>query len=171
MPCPTSVSVVLIQEMTVKQCHEFLARMDFGRLACVHDNRPYVVPIYFAYEPERLYGFSTFGRKIEWMRANPHVCVEVDEVTDTKSWNCVIVSGQYEELPNTPRFDSERKRAYKLLEKRFLWWQGAYAAEQLRHASRPAPKILYRIHVAEMTGRRAEPDQFDAGRPHKKTGG
>ena len=161
---------MLIDEMKVKQCHEFLVRMDFGRLGCVHDNHPYVVPIYFAYEPDRLYGFSTLGRKIEWMRSNPRVCVEVDEVTGT-TWNCVIASGRYEELPNTSQYVSERQRAYKLLERRFLWWQAAYAAEQVRHEKQPSPTILYCIHVADMSGRRAEPDQFDAGQPQKKISG
>jgi nitroimidazol reductase NimA-like FMN-containing flavoprotein (pyridoxamine 5'-phosphate oxidase superfamily) len=107
---------MLIKEMTVKQCHEFLVRMDFGRLGCVHDNHPYVVPIYFAYEPDRLYGFSTLGRKIEWMRSNRSVCVEVDEVIGA-TWNCVIASGRYEELPNTSQyvadFDGLPRRAVR----------------------------------------------------------
>ena len=30
-----------------------------------------------------LYSFSTVGQKIEWMRANPNVCVETDEVTNS----------------------------------------------------------------------------------------
>jgi nitroimidazol reductase NimA-like FMN-containing flavoprotein (pyridoxamine 5'-phosphate oxidase superfamily) len=34
-----------IKEMTATQCREFLVPMDFGRLGCVHDNHPYVVPI------------------------------------------------------------------------------------------------------------------------------
>jgi nitroimidazol reductase NimA-like FMN-containing flavoprotein (pyridoxamine 5'-phosphate oxidase superfamily) len=153
---------MLIEEMTVKQCHEFLVRMEFGRLGCVHDNQPYVVPIYFAYEPDRLYGFSTLGRKIEWMRSNPRVCVEIDEVISTTSWNCVIASGRYEELPNEAQYMSERQRACDLLDKRFFWWQPAYAAEQLRHASQPSPTILYCIHVVDMTGRRTKPDLFDA---------
>ena len=126
-------------------------------------------PIYSGYEPDRLYGFSTLGRKIDWMRSNPRVCVEVDEVISTKSWNCVIVSGRYEELPNEARYMSARERAFKLLDKRFFWWQAAYAAEQLRYASQPSPTILYCIHVADMTGRRAEPDQFDAAPAQQKT--
>src|SRR5579863_2995953 len=101
---------MLIREMTVKHCQEFLARTDFGRLACVHDNQPYIVPIYFAYEPDRLYGFSTLGQKIEWMRSNPRVCVEVDEVSSTRSWSSVIVSGRYEELQDTSEYISERRR-------------------------------------------------------------
>jgi uncharacterized protein len=159
---------MLIAEMTVKQCHEFLGRMDFGRLGCVHDNQPYVVPIYFAYEPDRLYGFSTHGRKIDWMRSNPQVCVEVDEVHSTKSWNCVVVNGRYEELREEPHYVSERERALELLDRRFLWWQGAYAAEQLRHEKQPSPTILYCVHVAEMTGRRAAPDVFDTGLPQQQ---
>jgi uncharacterized protein len=58
------------------------------------------MPIYFAYQPDRLYGFSSVGRKIEWMRANPRVCVEADEVTDHFHWTSVIVSGR---LPRIAR--------------------------------------------------------------------
>jgi uncharacterized protein len=153
---------MLVEQMTDSQCDELLDRMHFGRLGCVHENRPYVVPIYFAYEPGRLYGFSTLGRKIEWMRSNPHVCVEVDDVLGAKSWNCVIIDGQYEELSNEPRYLSARKRAYELLDRRFLGWQAAYAAEQLRHASQPSPTILYCIRIEEMSGRSSRPDLFDA---------
>ena len=38
------------------------------------------MPIYFAYHDGYLYSFSTVGRKIEWMRGNPLVCLETDEV-------------------------------------------------------------------------------------------
>ena len=89
--------------------------MGFGRLGCARDNQPYVVPIYFAYEPDHLYGFSTFGRKIEWMRANPRVCVEVEEVASHFSWVSVILNGRYQELPDTPECSSERQHAYPLL--------------------------------------------------------
>jgi nitroimidazol reductase NimA-like FMN-containing flavoprotein (pyridoxamine 5'-phosphate oxidase superfamily) len=105
------------------------------------------------------------------MRSNSRVCLEVDEVISTKLWNCVIVSGRYEELPNEDQYMCERERGFKLLDKRFLWWQAAYAAEQLRCASQPSPTILYCIHVDDMTGRRAEPDQFDAAPAQQKTSG
>ena len=29
-----------------------------------------------------LIDFSTFGKKIEWIRANPKVCIQVDEIAD-----------------------------------------------------------------------------------------
>jgi nitroimidazol reductase NimA-like FMN-containing flavoprotein (pyridoxamine 5'-phosphate oxidase superfamily) len=158
---------MLIQEMTVAECHEFLARRDLGRLGCAHENEPYVVPIHFAYEPNRLYGFTTLGQKVEWMRANPRVCVEVDEVIHNRRWSSVILSGEYHELPNETAYAREREHAYKLLENRFLWWETALASEQPRHASHPAPTILYCIHVSRLSGRRAMADAFDSAQPQQ----
>jgi uncharacterized protein len=153
---------MLIKELTAKECGEVLTRMGFGRLGCARDNQPYVVPIYFAYEPDHLYGFSTFGRKIEWMRANPKVCVEVAEVASHFSWVSVILNGRYQELPDTPEYSSERQHAYTLLEKRTLWWQTAHAARQLQARHEPFPPIFYCIHIDDMTGRRAIPDPVES---------
>jgi nitroimidazol reductase NimA-like FMN-containing flavoprotein (pyridoxamine 5'-phosphate oxidase superfamily) len=83
---------MLISEMTEKECRQFLSRSAFGRLACARGNQPYVVPIYFVYEPDHLYGFSTFGKKVEWMRSNPLVCVEIDEVPNHFNWTSLIAS-------------------------------------------------------------------------------
>jgi nitroimidazol reductase NimA-like FMN-containing flavoprotein (pyridoxamine 5'-phosphate oxidase superfamily) len=137
---------MLIIETTSEECREILARTGFGHLGCKGNNEPYVVPMDFAYEPADLYGFSTFGRKIEWMRANPIVCVEVDEVATHSSWASVSINGRYQELPNTPQHSSERRHAFSLLEKRTLWWQTAQAAKELR-TTQPFPPIFYRILI------------------------
>jgi uncharacterized protein len=114
---------MLIREMSGQECCDLLARLGVGRLACARDNRPYIVPVYFAYEPDRLYGFATFGQKIEWMRSNPQVCMEADEVRSHFDWQSVIVIGRYEEFPDTAEYKDSRTQARALLEKRFLWWQ------------------------------------------------
>ena len=62
---------MVIQEMTNSECLSALAGARLGRLACTHENQPYVVPIYFVYEDPYLYGFTTPGLKVEWMRAIP----------------------------------------------------------------------------------------------------
>jgi len=150
-----------ISEMTEKECREFLARSTFGRLACARESQPYIVPIYFVYEPDHLYGFSTFGQKIEWMRSNPRVCVEIDEVPNHFRWKSVIVSGRYEELTDEPKYRAEREQAQILLEKRFLWWQTAYAAMQLRSEKERDQPLFYCIHIEGMTGRNAMPDSVE----------
>jgi nitroimidazol reductase NimA-like FMN-containing flavoprotein (pyridoxamine 5'-phosphate oxidase superfamily) len=153
---------MLITDITASECQEILARNGFGRLGCARDDQPYVVPIYFAYEPGRLYGYSTVGRKIEWMRANPKVCVEVDEVTSHFDWTSVILSGRFQELPDRPELSSERLNAQMVLEKRMLWWQIASAAGELQARSETAEPVFYCIHIDSVTGHRAVPDPVDS---------
>ena len=68
--------------MTEHECHEFLERASFGRLRCSLGDQPYIVSVCLAYESDCIYVFSTFGKKIEWMRANPKVCIQIDEIAD-----------------------------------------------------------------------------------------
>lgn len=153
---------MLIGEMSIQECRDMLSRQGFGRLACAHQNRPYITPIYFAYEPDHLYGFTTFGQKVEWMRSNPLVCVEVDDVLSHFRWSSVVVLGRYEELPDTPQYSGVRLQAQLRLEKRALWWQTAYAANQARFQDHPADAIFYCIHIEEISGRRATADPVES---------
>jgi hypothetical protein len=92
---------MVIREMSKNECRRVLAGARLARLACAHENQPYVVPVYLAYDDVSrcLYGYTTPGLKVEWMRTNPLVCVEVDEVTSHDQWVSVIAFGRYEELP------------------------------------------------------------------------
>jgi nitroimidazol reductase NimA-like FMN-containing flavoprotein (pyridoxamine 5'-phosphate oxidase superfamily) len=53
---------MLVQQMTPKDSLSRFAKMHLGRLGCVKGSQPYVVPFYFAYESNCLYGFSTVGQ-------------------------------------------------------------------------------------------------------------
>ena len=88
-------------------------RREVGKAGLAHENQPYVVPVYLAYDKASgcLYGFTTPGQKVEWMRSNPLVCVEVDEVAAYDQWVSVIATGRYEELPETSGSDGARLRA------------------------------------------------------------
>ena len=84
---------MLIQEMSREACFAHLGQRRLARLACVHEGQPYIVPIYCVHDrptadEDYLYSFSTVGQKIEWMRANPLVCVEFDEY-DTETFKTV----------------------------------------------------------------------------------
>jgi uncharacterized protein len=81
---------MLIHEMTEDECGTALEQIGFGRLACVRRDQPYIVPIYFSYDRKHLYGVTTLGQKIEWMRSNPLVCLEIDERTSHYQWTSVV---------------------------------------------------------------------------------
>lgn len=152
---------MLVREMSKQECDEFLGRSNFGRLACARDNQPYIVPIYFAFEPGHLYGFATVGQKIEWMRSNPFVCIEVDEVQSHVHWSSVILRGRYEELPDTPEYAARRRQAESLLEKRSLWWQTGFAAAQTRPRFDRDIPVFYRIAIDEVSGRCVSADPVE----------
>ncbi len=147
-----------ISELQDPDCRETLRRLAFGRLGCAHDNLPYIVPVYFAYESDGLYGFATFGQKIDWMRSNPRVCVQTDEVLSNDNWVSVVVLGRYEELPDTPDYASERGKAQSLLEKRSMWWQTSYVASNIRGQSEAPSPVFYCVHIEKISGLRASPE-------------
>ena len=93
---------MVIHEMTEGECRAMLAGRHVAHLACALNNQPYVVPIHVDFYDAYLYGFATLGQKIEWMRQNPLVCLECDELITHGQGATVVVFGHYQELPNTP---------------------------------------------------------------------
>lgn len=156
-PGPRGTAIMVINEMTAAECRSVLERASIARLGCSLDNQPYVLPINVAYESNCFYVLSTFGQKIEWMRANPKVCVEVDEITSESRWASVIANGRFEELPE-PKFAEERAQARRLLENRYRWWQTAFAERQARAGDKLLEPLFFRIRIDSMTGLRADPE-------------
>ena len=114
-----------------------------------------MLPIFFLYEPDHLYAFATDGQKIEWMRTNPKVCVEVDEITNHSEWASVVLFGRYRELPDVSRYAEERDHARELLTKRSTtWWQTAFASRGFKYSGDVIP-LFYCIDIGSMTGYRA----------------
>lgn len=88
-----------------------LGRSKVGRIGCSANDRPYVVPITYAYAGGCVYAHSALGRKIRVMREQPLVCFEVEEIDGPSSWRCVIAAGEYEELTDA----ASRRKALSLL--------------------------------------------------------
>ena len=156
------VSGVFIHELTYQECRHILQKACVGRLGCARDNQPYVVPIHFDFNDTYIYGFTTLGQKIEWMRSNPLVCLEVDEEINNQQWTSIIIFGRYEELPDTPEHLAARTHAYAFLQKRAMWWEPAYISAEHRDQPHSLIPIFYRIHIDKMTGHRATPDATPA---------
>lgn len=141
-----------IDEMNEAECREVLSRASMARLGCSLNDQPYVIPVGIACEEDYIYVFATMGQKIEWMRANPKVCVQVDE-TSGQDWVSVIANGEYQELPE-PQFADERNHARKLLQKRQHWWLNAFAERRLHLRDEEITPMFFRIHISSVTGLR-----------------
>jgi hypothetical protein len=147
-----------VNEISAEECQTVLERASLGRLGCSNENQPYVVPIHFSYEDGYLYAFSTFGQKVKWMRANPKVCLQTDEIQNQSNWISVIVYGEYEELPE-PQYTAERKHASLLLAKQYQWWLNALAERQMRVGENAIEPLFFRIRIQSMSGLRATQDK------------
>ncbi len=155
-----STHQIMIHELSREECLRVLARTRLARLACSHESQPYVVPVYLAYDEASkcLYGVTTPGQKVEWMRANPLVCVEVGAVAAYDQWVCVIALGRYEELPETPGCDEKRLRAWQILKTQPEWWEPgstAWAARDQRDPAAPFIPIYYKVWIEHVTGHEA----------------
>lgn len=155
---------MFIHEMTAAECQDALEQAHVGRLACARDNQPYILPMSFAIDGHYLYlyAFTTLGQKIEWMRSNPLVCFEIDNITNQNQWLSVIVFGHYEELPDKPEFETARNRAYAHLQKRVMWWEPAYISQEHRDQPHSLTPIFFRIRIDKTTGHRANSDQSES---------
>jgi len=140
-----------MREMTADECRALLARSSFGRLGCSHEDQPYVVPINFVYESEHLYFFSTVGQKIRWMRSNPRVSLQTDEIASPFQWQSVIAGGSYQELKE-PQFELELEHARKLLDRPYRWWLNALAERQLQSGQELIPPLFFRVRIESLSG-------------------
>jgi nitroimidazol reductase NimA-like FMN-containing flavoprotein (pyridoxamine 5'-phosphate oxidase superfamily) len=152
---------VFIQDMTGEECREALTTATFGRLACARENQPYVVPVHFAVGRDGVYSFAMPGQKIEWMRDNPRVCLAIDAVRSRNDWTSLVVFGGYEELPDTPDHQLERRRAFELLRRRVMWWLPGSVAVANHDEQPDLTPVFYRINIERLTGRRGVPGAYE----------
>lgn len=152
---------MLVHELNRAECSAVLQRNSVGRLGYALFDQPYIVPIHFSFDAERncIYGFSTIGEKVECMRRNSRVCLEIDEIIDKNQWITVLAVGRYREIHRDPREAEARRRAEQLFQERPEWWLPGAAklgAKEHDHA------VIYRISLDRMTGRRAGADRHES---------
>lgn len=144
-----------LKNMTHAECVDMLRGGHFGHLACSKEGQPYVVPIYFAFQSRVAYSFSMPGRKVEWMRQNPKVCLQVEDWPSKGSWRSVVLSGNFQEFPDNDAWHEERLTAWSLLQKYLNWWEiGSLKPDEIppAHASR---HLFYGIYMNDVSGRAA----------------
>jgi uncharacterized protein len=84
---------------------EVLTTGKVGRLGCIDNDEPYVVPINYLIDEGSIYSHSLPGRKIDAMRTHARACLQVDCIDDDFHWRSAIAFGNFEEIfrPNIRR--------------------------------------------------------------------
>lgn len=126
-----------------------------AHLGCSVDNNVYVVPITYVYDNNCIYGHTVAGMKIDMMRANPRVCVEVDHVDDLAHWQSVIALGNFEELNGENAEEALQKLVNRVHP--FPASETAVPRHGLDRAHAPINPhievVVYKISITEVTGK------------------
>ena len=73
---------------------DLLTREPVAHLGMAIDGEPYVTPMSFVVDDDRILFRTMAGRKLDGLRSNPKVCIEVSSYDDeTGNWESVIVRG------------------------------------------------------------------------------
>jgi uncharacterized protein len=115
-----------------------------GRLGCIAAGWPYVVPVNYIFDGRDIYIHSLPGKKIDALRANPRVCLQVDEIKDSYNWRSVIAYGTFEEVSGEETRENVLTRLYSRLP--HMTPVESKLVEGLKET------IVFRIKVDEITG-------------------
>src|SRR5256885_8941654 len=117
-----------------------------GRLGCVVNGEPYVVPINYHLEGDSLYSHSLPGLKISGLRESPRACVQVDEIENELHWRSALAFGKYEEItrPN--------ERADILAKLLRMFPMLTPVASAIAIDGSPSEVIVFRIRIERLTG-------------------
>ncbi len=145
----------MIEKLSPEGIEELLRKQLVGRIGCHSNGQTYVVPTSFVYDGENIYIHSFAGMKIDFMRKNPKVCFEVDDIRHLENWKSVICWGEFEELTDeASKVDALRKLAQRKLPILSSETMQLSPDWPFSPVTPDAIKgILFRIRIREKTGR------------------
>jgi uncharacterized protein len=84
--------------LTVEDAMQLLAEAPVAHIGFLAEGSPYVTPMSFVVDGQRILFRTTGGKKLEALRRDPHVCIEVTRFDpETGNWASAIVIGMASE--------------------------------------------------------------------------
>ncbi|MEZ4824715.1 MAG: pyridoxamine 5'-phosphate oxidase family protein [Bacteroidia bacterium] len=151
----------MVGQLTSSEIESILSRNYIGHLACTDGNTPYIVPITFYYDAPHnsIIGYTTVGRKIETIRKNPNVCVEVSEIHNLTHWASVIAEGTYQELSGVEAMEAIKLLMHDLAN--LINAEGQQKVDFISDMARLAEdkeRVVYRVYFTDKNGRYEDKD-------------
>ncbi len=90
----------MIKNLTEKEARELLSEQKFGHLGCVLESgEPYIVPVNYLFKADDgIYVHSLPGQKLDALRANGKVCLQVEKIEKSCQWQSAIAFGEFVEV-------------------------------------------------------------------------
>ena len=160
-----------------KVIEEILTRVPVGHLGLSWKNKPYVVPLLFAFKDGSVYLHSAdSGMMMEYLRNNPSVCFEVEEFLDivpaavpckwTNTYRSVIAFGTAQILTDP----DEKTDALRLIVEKYAGEEMARSltremVEEYRSMLLHRGTAVFKIRTDQVTGKRFETEKKATNTP------
>lgn len=138
-----------MEELTADECRALLEASSVAHLGVVEESRPYVSPVSYVVVDDKVCLRTGPGRRMDAIRANPQVCLEVSRFDDdTGDWESVIVWGEAFEI-------DDPQLAERVLSDLVHKYSDAIGSPLSRGGGPPLPDpaILVGVPIETMTGR------------------
>ena len=143
--------MIEVEDLSKTEITDVLNRIGYGHLGCSLNDRPYVVPVHYAFDGSCVYIYTTDGKKSAIIHENPYVCLQIEDVKDNQHWESVIVDGRAVRV----RDKVERERAIKMIVDINPTLTPAVSIHWLDNWVRENVEVIYKVEPLDMSGRRA----------------
>jgi len=147
----------MIIKLGNSKCRALLSNNFIGHLAYIYKKRPFVIPITYYYDnsTNTILGYSGGGHKINALRIDNGVCLEVVEIDSVNSWRSVAVQGTYREFIgssakiNLHKFSEGIKDVIRKTEGKDFQFLSEFSSKIYKEGV----PIVFKIDIEEITGR------------------
>ena len=145
----------MIRQLTKDETTDLLEGCAYGHFGYVDGKAPTVVPINFAFKGNKLFIHTYEGTKLNCIRDNPAVCLQVEKIHSPTAWKSVVIHGKAKELSGKAEAEAAKfvLEHYKALETK----HGIFAS--IRWGQDPSEKkgvVYLEIKIEQMSGRYSE---------------
>lgn len=137
-----------MDDLTPADCRRILSAAMVGHLGVISDGEPYVSPVSFVYEEGAIFVRTNPGRRVDAIKANPRVCVEVSDFDATTGyWESMIVWGD-------ATFVEERRASERVVMALMDKYRDSLGSPLSRPGAAPMEQeVILQIPVEVETGR------------------
>ena len=147
-------------DLTTSAITRVLRNNYLGHLAYLSQGKPSVIPITYYFDPTEniLISYTAEGHKIDAMRKNNLVAVQVEEMQSMFNWESAMVHGTFEELKGSiakqklHQFTEGVKSIIQRKEHKEVEFINEFSSKLY---SRGIP-IVYQVKILEIVGKRRE---------------
>ena len=137
----------MIKSLSEPAARELIKQTGFGHLGIMLEtSEPYVVPVNYIYLDEAVYLHSLPGAKIDALRANGRVCLQVEKIESDCRWQSAIAFGEYQEIKKT----NEKIKVLHEFNERFARLTPVEAMS--KENWNPDGVVVFRISIIRITG-------------------